>query len=277
MAIYDAYRMKMIFMKKITLNKISLYRFEQFSKFSSVQHFVTCKNDIGNNQFTMSLSSVKDPIPVIDNRRLLAGELNLAPENFVFHQQEHTRNITVVKKDHGGKGFYNYEDGFADNDAMITNEKNLCLMIMGADCVPILLYDPIKAIIGAAHAGWRGAVQSIASTTVKAMQNEFGCKPSDLVAGIGPSIGPKNYEVDQVVYDAFFEAFDYCDELFTNGKLPGKYQLDLWKANKIQLLNAGLKEENIEVSGICTFESNENFFSARKGDSGRFASGIMRV
>ncbi len=265
----------MIRMKKVTLNKISLYRFEQLSKFSSVQHFVTCKNGIGNNQFTMSLSSVKEPIPIIENRKLLTDELGLAPENFVFHRQEHTRNVTVVKKDHGGKGFYKYEDGFTDNDAMITNEKNLYLMIMGADCVPILLYDPTKEIIGAAHAGWRGTVQGIALSTVKAMQNEFGCNPKHLIAGIGPSIGPQNYEVDQVVYDAFSDAFDYFNDLFTNGKQPGKYQLDLWKANKIQLLNAGLREENIEVSGICTFENNEVFFSARKGDSGRFASGIM--
>ncbi|NJO93037.1 MAG: peptidoglycan editing factor PgeF [Chloroflexia bacterium] len=264
-------------MKKKALNKISLYRFEQFSKFSSVQHFITCKNNIGNNQFTMSLSSVKEPNPIIENRKLLADALGLTPENFVFHQQEHTKNVTVVKKVHGGKGFYIYDEGFADNDAMITNEKNLCLMIMGADCVPILLYDPINGIIGAAHAGWRGTVQSIASTTVKAMQNKFGCRPSDLVAGIGPSIGPQNYEVDQVVYDKFSKSFDYCHELFTNGKKAGKYQLDLWKANKIQLLNAGLRDENIEVSEICTFENNEDFFSARKGDSGRFASGIMLV
>lgn len=262
-------------MKKITLNKVLVYHFEQLSRFNTIQHFMTCKNDDEYHQFTMSLSSVKKPEQVIENRNLLANELGIVAENFVFQQQEHTKNITVVKKDHGGKGFYNYEEGFANNDAMITAEKDLCLMIMGADCVPVLLYDPVKKIIGAAHAGWRGTVQGIATTTVNVMLKEFGCNPNDIVAGIGPSIGPQNYEVDQVVYDAFSEAFDYCDVLFTNGKQSGKYQLDLWTANKIQLLNAGLKEENIEVSGICTFENNEDFFSARKGDSGRFGSGIM--
>ena len=265
----------MINMLKIALDRISIYCFNQLSKFDSVQSFITCKDNIGQNHFSMSLSSVKDPALVIENRELLAKELNLKPKNFAFQQQEHTNNVKVVKNKHSGKGFYQYTEGFANNDAMITAEKNLCLMIMGADCVPVLLFDPEKKVIGAAHAGWRGTVQSIASITVKAMQDEFGCKPENILAGIGPSIGSQNYEVDNTVFDAFSKAFYYCDILFTEGRKPGKYQLDLWKANKIQLLKAGLKEESIEVAGICTFENNEEFFSARKGDKGRFASGIM--
>jgi len=238
-------------------------------------HFVTCKNNICENQFSLSLSSVKNPEPIINNRELLTKELNLRAENFVFQQQEHTNNVTIVKSEHRGKGFYKHTDGFADNDAMITREKDICLMIMGADCVPLLFYDPVKEIIGAAHAGWRGTVQSIAITTIKAMQKEFGSQTSDIIAGIGPSIGPQKYEVDNTVFNAFNGNFNYSTDLFTKGKKPGKYLLDLWKANKMQLLSIGLKEENIEVAEICTFKNNTDFFSARKGDSGRFATGII--
>ena len=222
----------------------------------------------------MSLSSVKEPELIIENRNTLATELGIKPLNFVFQQQEHTNNVKVVKSRHGGNGFYQHSGGFANNDAMITKEKNLCLMIMGADCVPVIFFDPVKNVIGAAHAGWRGTVKGVASTTIKAMQNEFGCNPENILAGIGPSISSENYEVDKVVNDAFLKAFNYSNELFTEGKQPGKYQLDLWKANKIQLLKSGLKEVNIELARICTFNNNEAFFSARKGDSGRFASGL---
>ncbi len=262
-------------MQKIALNKIFVYSFTKLSEFSNIQHFVTCKNNVGENQFSMSLSSVKNPVPVIENRQLLADALNLKPENFVFQQQEHTKNVKVVKNEHRGKGFFYHHEGLADNDAMITAEKNLCLMIMGADCVPVLLFDPVKKVIGAAHAGWRGTVRNISATTIQTMQNEYGCMPENILAGIGPSIGPQNYEVDDVVYNAFSKNFKYSPQLFTEGKQPGKYQLDLWKANKIQLIKAGLTEKNIEISGICTFENNRAFFSARKGDSGRFASGII--
>ena len=262
-------------MQKVNLENIPLFQFKLFLDFSSIGHFSTCKNKIGENQFSMSLSSVKNPEPIIENRKLLAKELGLHPENFVFQQQEHTNHVKVVKKEHKGKGFYSHLDGFADNDAMITAEKKLCMMVMGADCVPVLFYDPVKGVIGSVHAGWRGTVQSIASATIKVMQKEFACNPSDIIAGIGPSIGQRNYEVDDLVFNAFSNAFDYSDELFTKGKKPGKYQLDLWKANKMQLLKVGLKEDNIEVSAVCTFHNNKEFFSARRGDSGRFASGIF--
>lgn len=262
-------------MIKTIYKNIALFQFKYLTKFNDIQHFTTCKNHIGENQLSVSLSSIKNPVPIIKNRQLLAEALNLKPENFVFQQQEHTKNIAVVNKEHAGKGFFEHTEGFADNDAMITTEKDLCLMIMGADCVPVLLFDPVKKAIGAAHAGWRGTVQNISAATIEAMQNKFGCQPQNILAGIGPSIGPQNYEVDDVVYNAFNKNFNYSPNLFTKGKQPGKYQLDLWEANKIQLIKAGLKEENIEVSGICTFENNKDFFSARKGDKGRFASGIM--
>lgn len=264
-------------MQKIALKKIEIYQFNSLSKHRSINHFITTKNPNYSNSFSLSLSSVENTEPIIKNRELLAKELNIPVTNFAFQQQEHTSNVTVVENNLSGKSFYKHSDGFPDNDAMITAEKNICLMIMGADCVPIMFYDPVKKVIGAAHAGWRGTVKNIASETVKRMQQEFGCLLSDILAGIGPSIGPDNYEVDEPVYNAFKKQFEYADELFRKTENQGKYYLDLWSANLMQLIASGLEKEHIEISGICTFENNSSFFSARKGDLGRFAAGIMMM
>ncbi len=264
-------------MQKTVLNDIDIFRFSQLTNFKSIKHFVTGRRNVLDKSFSLSLSSVENIDPVIENRKLLAKELHIPIESFVFQQQEHTKNISIVTSKDKGKSFYSYENSLVNNDGMITNEKNICLMVMGADCVPILFYDPINQIIGGAHAGWRGTAKGIAIETVLMMKKHFGCNPNDILVGIGPSIGPENYEVDMPVYKAFAEAFSYSYEFFKPGKIEGKFMLDLWKANKMQLLSAGIKEENIEISNICTFKNNDQFFSARKGDIGRFAAGIMII
>jgi len=158
---------------------------------------------------------------------------------------------------------------------MITNEPNLCLTLMAGDCVPLLFHDPIKKVIAGAHAGWRGTYKEIAKFTIKKMISEFGCVASDIIAGIGPSISQKNYEVDDKVYHEFENRFDNLSSIFNESNKKGKYYLNLWEANKQQLILAGLNEENIEISEMCTFEQNNLFFSARQGDEERFVAGIM--
>jgi len=262
-------------MQKKSFRKIEIFQFESLLQNIEVEHFVTGKNNDCREQFSLSLSSVENVAPVITNRKLLADELQIPYDNFVFQQQEHTNNVKVVKNTDRGKGFSRHTDGFADNDAMITDVKDACLMIMGADCVPILFYDPVRKVIGAAHAGWRGTAKGVSIATVKAMNNEYGCAPADILACIGPSIGPENYEVDMPVYNAFSQNFSYANKLFVKSENDGKFMLDLWRANQIQLISAGLSAENIEISGICTYANHDRFFSARKGDEGRFAAGIM--
>jgi len=264
-------------MQKIVLNDIDIFRFDQLSKFKSITHFVTGRRKAADKSFSLSLSSVENVDPIIENRKILAEELQIPIESFVFQQQEHTKNISVVTAKDKGKSFYSYENSLANNDGLITNEKNICLMVMGADCVPILFYDPIKQVIAGAHAGWRGTSKGIAMETVLVMKEQFGCNPDEIFVGIGPSIGPENYEVDMPVYQIFAEAFSYSPELFKKAKSQGKFMLDLWKANQMQLLSVGIRLENIEISKICTFKNNDQFFSARRGDSGRFAGGIMLI
>ncbi len=125
------------------------------------------------------------------------------------------------------------------------------------------------------HAGWRGTVSKILEKTVEAMKKEFGTNPSDLVAGIGPSISPEIYEVGQEVIDAAENAFGNITSMVY--RREGKTFFNLWEANKFQLISKELNPENIEVAGICTYQNADKFFSARKSKNkaGRFGAGIV--
>lgn len=262
-------------MQKINLNKIDIYRFDIFNGHNNILHFITTRNPDRKKDFNICLWSSDEIVSVIENRRILASELGLQIHNFVFQQQKHTNNISTVVHSDSGKGSVDYQTALLDNDAMITNEEGICLVVIGGDCVPVLFYDPVKKVVGAAHSGWRGTAKRIAEQTILKMKNEFGCNPADIKAGIGPSIGPDVYEVDNLVLEAFSKTYKNTSEIFKPLPNDGKYLLDLWKANKIQLIEAGVEYKNIEISEICTFSNNHEFFSARKGDNGRFGCGIM--
>jgi len=264
-------------MRKIKLSKIDIYRFDVFNEHSGILHFITTRNPLAKKEFNISLSSADEIISVIENRKILAAELGLQVSNFVFQQQKHTENVSIVFRSDVGKGAVDYETALVDNDAMVTNEKGICLVVIGGDCVPLLFYDPVKEVIGAAHSGWRGTALRIAEQTINMMKARFDCNPSDMLVGIGPSIGPDTYEVDDLVLNEFVKTYSNTSGIFKPLDHNGKYNLDLWKANQLQLLDAGIKAENIEISGICTYSNNNEFFSARKGDSGRFGCGIMLV
>ena len=163
-------------------------------------------------------------------------------------------------------------DGTSPYDAIITSEREIPLMILTADCLPLLFYDPQLCVIGATHAGWKGTSMEIAKKTVAAMSGKFGSDPSDIRVSAGPSIGPCCYEVDHEVVDSFIgtgkEAgknySDYFDFFRPVPGKSGKYYMDLSGANRFQLLDAGLKENNISLSSLCTSCRNDLFFSYRR-------------
>lgn len=264
-------------MKRHIIRELSVCKFNKVFRGSSVLHFVTHKNGISSSDFNLGFNSGYNSNNVIKNRQLLAEALGLKPENFVFQQQEHTNNVSVVTNNDRGRGFYEHKNGIHENDALITNQKGICLTVFGADCVPILLYDFKKQIIAAIHAGWRGTSLKIVEETIIKMQTDFNCETKNIVAAIGPSISVSNYEVDEIVFDDFKKKYNECSLFFSKGKGEGKYQLDLWKANELQLLKMGLEPENIEIAEICTYDNHHEFFSARRGDRGRFLSGIMLI
>ena len=150
-------------------------------------------------------------------------------------------------------------------------------MVLAADCVPVLMYDPRVRVIAAVHAGWRGTVGRITAKTVERMREEFGCEPRDVIVGIGPSIGPCCFEVGEEVVEAAREGLGDLTGLIEPGKQAGKYLLNLWEANRRQLRQVGVEDIRIEVAGICTVCHHDRFFSYRgdRGNTGRFGAGIM--
>ncbi len=252
------------------MNKKKYFHFKLFSQKSGILHFVSTKY-FGN----MSLYMATDIQKVIDNRKNLARVLNIDLNNFVFQQQVHGTKCSIVENKDKSKGIYSYASALNDNDAMITATKEVCITVMAGDCVPLLFFDTQNKVIAAAHAGWRGTYKKIAQKTVEKMAQMFNSKPEHIIAGIGPSISAPRYEVDDLVYNEFKKHIPGYNNFFSEGKEKGKYYLDLWAANKAQLLSAGLKEKNIEVSGLCTHADNHLFFSARRGETERFMAGIM--
>jgi len=255
-------------------NGLVYFQFDILSQKKNIKHFISTRIN-NKDSFNLSLYNRSNTNKIIENRKSIAKSVDIPFTNFTFQQQVHSKNIRVLTKSDAGKGSRDYYDGITDNDAMITNTPGVCLTVMAGDCVPILFYDPIKKLIAAAHAGWRGTYKKIAKFTIEKMINQFGSNASDIIVSIGPSISQKNYEVDDKVYTEFEKRFENLSQFFLKSDKKGKYYLNLWEANKQLLILAGVKQENIELSNICTFEQNELFFSARKGDEGRFVAGIM--
>jgi polyphenol oxidase len=159
-------------------------------------------------------------------------------------------------------------------DAMVTDNPAVTLFMRFADCTPILLYDPVHPAVGIAHAGWMGTVRRTASAAVSAMQSAFGSNPADLLAAIGPSIGPDHYEVGVEVVEKAQHAFGAeADALFHHNGGPRPH-FDLWAANRLDLQQAGLQPGNIETAGICTACNPLDWYSHReqKGKTGRFGA-----
>ncbi|MDD2278080.1 MAG: peptidoglycan editing factor PgeF [Bacteroidales bacterium] len=256
---------------------IKLAHFENLLKHrTTISHFVTTRHGGVSEQtygtLNMGLNQTDNTYSVLENRRRLANAIGITPADFVFPIQVHGTNIVRVFEEDRGKGAFTKDDAFDNTDGFITNTKGLCLMSLAADCVPIVVFDPINKAIGVAHSGWKGTVLQIPSYLVSAMQCAFNSKPSDLIVGIGPSGGPCCYEVGQDVIDEVAKKFDIGKVIIKREK---KTIFNLWEANRITLIESGVKPQNIEISEICTISQNDIFFSARQGDGGRFAAGIF--
>lgn len=172
----------------------------------------------------------------------------------------------VVKVD-GPRG----DQPITQADVMITRSPRATLMMRFADCVPILGYDPIQQAIGLAHAGWKGTLAKAGPAMIEAMVAEFACKPGDIRVVLGPSIGPDHYEVGEDVVKGVEQVFGRNSGSVLRHH-NGRTALDLWTANQLQLLQAGV--QHIDVAGICTACHPEDWFShrAEQGRTGRFGA-----
>ena len=183
-----------------------------------------------------------------------------------------TEIVRVFRRD-AGRGAHDYADARADADAVITNDSGVALMLCYADCVPVLFYDPVHHAMGLVHAGWRGTVQRIAAQTIGRMGEAFGTEASDVLAGIGPSIGAGCYTVGAEVAERFRAAFPaYEDEIIE--ERDGEIHLDLWAANRVQLMEIGVVGSNIDCADVCTSCERNFFYSYRAagGRTGRLAA-----
>lgn len=200
---------------------------------------------------------------VLDNRIRVSEKYDFSIKNLIFMDQVHGNHVVLIE--------HAMENRIADCDALITKETKIPLMVMVADCIPILFFDPHKKVIAVAHAGRNGTFLRIAQKTAKKMHTKYGCRFKDIIVCMGPSIYSCCYEVGK-------DLADICDKSFGEGFImirDEKYYLDLQALNHAQLLEMGIGEENIEISTECT-ACNEDYFSYRReGKTGRFAGFIM--
>lgn len=223
----------------------------------------------------LSFTRGDDEAAVLENYRRIAETFHVDLNHVVTSDQTHTTNVVEVSSANGGSGITRERD-FNDVDGMVTNEKGLLLATFYADCVPLYFYDPIHEAIGLSHSGWRGTVNRMGKCTLEKMYELYGTEAKDVICAIGPSICQDCYEVSEDVASRFKSEFR-DEKIVVDGCQPGKYQLDLWRANKEVLLDSGVDEKHIAVTNICTCCNSKLLFSHRasQGKRGNLGAFLM--
>jgi YfiH family protein len=250
-----------------TVEKVPYLSFSVLEKTGLVkQGFSTRQGGVSQGKFAaMNFAFTKgdDPQHVLENYRRMGKALGVDVNRMVLSYQTHTTNVRLVTEEDAGKGIIKERD-YKDVDGLITNVPGITLVTFYADCVPLYFLDPVRRAVGLSHSGWRGTVKRMGEATVKKMEEAFGTRAEDVIACIGPSICRECYEVGNEVAQEFRNSFDkqHWGEILSE-KEDGKYLLNLWRANEIVLLEAGVKQENIQVTDICTHCNSELLFSHR--------------
>ncbi len=227
--------------------------FPQLTAAQSKRHGGISPGELGS--LNLSFYTPDDPAAVRENQDRFTRILGWSRDQVASSRQVHGHKVRTVKKPE-------HTDGY---DALITDQPEVLLAVTVADCTPILLYDPVRKVVGAVHSGWPGTRVKVLEKTWKAMKENFRCNPLDVHAWIGVCIGKEDYEVDADVADYFAPRHKRWDAK------RKKYLLDLKGANQEQLLQQGVPDDQIEVSPLSTASLSEEFFSHRasKGKAGR--------
>ena len=246
-------------------NLQNLVQYKIFENHKNILAFTSTKQTLNkpNTRFTGDSKKIFQ-----ENRKELAAVLDINMSQLVFPQQTHTNCVKEILDIP--------QSEIAETDALVSNQPEICLCIQTADCVPILLFDPIQKVISAVHAGWRGTVYKIVEVAVQKMISEYNSSPKDILVAIGPSISPEIYEVGDEVVDAAKRSIPNSEKVLFENK-SGKFHFNLWEANQQLLLQAGLQGNNIEILGECSYQNSDKYYSARREgiDTGRMVSGIM--
>ncbi len=259
------------------VNGVKLLTFDKWTDDKQMVHAFTTK--IGGvssgiyESLNLGFNRGDDRVNVVANYQKVADALGVELSSMVLSRQVHETNIAKVTQEDKGNGIL-FPNKWESMDGIYTTEDDITLVTHYADCVPLFFYSKKHHIIGMAHAGWRGTVARIGANMVNIWKNTDGIDPSDIEVAIGPSIGVCHFEVGPEVAEVFEKEFKNAD--FIESKPNGKYNIDLWKCNKRVLMEAGIKEENITVAGVCTYCNSDIYYSHRKtnGQRGTLA-GIM--
>lgn len=225
----------------------------------------------------LSFNRDKSRTAVEENYRRIGKAIGFIPEQAVASHQTHTVNIRLVTENDKGKGVTKPAD-YTDVDGFITNTPGIMLVTSYADCVPLYFYDKKNHAIGLSHSGWRGTVNRMGKMTLLRMKETFGTNPEDVICCIGPSICQDCYEVSADVIGQFRKGFEEKDwDALYYKKENGKYQLNLWEANRRILLQEGVPEGHIAMPDICTCCNPQLLFSHRasKGRRGNLSAFLM--
>lgn len=252
--------------------------FPNLEKTGMVRHlFTTRDGGVSEGMFrSLNLSFLRgdDEAAVHENYRRIARVMESDEAHFVLTDQTHTTNVRCVTEEDAGKGLVRERD-YQDVDGLVTNVPGLVLGAFFADCVPLFFVDPVHRAIGLSHSGWRGTVNRMGKATVEKMTSLYGTDPGELICAIGPSICHDCYEVGDDVALQFRAAFPghetevLSPEVRDGREVPGKSLLDLWRANRIVLEEAGVLPEHVALTDICTCENGDVLFSHRASSGKR--------
>ena len=262
--------------KTVTNGNLVYYKADNFEKTGLVRHLFTTKCGGVSKGIYQSMNlrfnCDDERENVIRNFEIAAKELGTVKERLVLPNQIHQDEIIDVTEEMCGNGIV-FDNKFESADGLITNIPGIALVTLFADCVPVMLLDVKQKVICTVHSGWKGTVKCIAAKAVRKMISEYGCRTENIISAIGPSIGVCHYEVSDEVAEIFRKKFsDDTVKIYEE-----KYHVNLQAAIKHQLIEGGVDEENINISGICTYCNHDLLFSHRytKGQRGNLAGFLM--
>jgi len=258
------------------LHGVSFLFFENLLPFRNLMHAVSTRHGgISGAPYT-SLNLGTDagdaPERVVKNYEIVSSELEFNLALLVTSKQVHGKELAVIDESFPGRCAFAVEPLLQGYDALATQRPGITLMVRVADCVPVILYAPDQEMVAVVHAGWRGTLAGIAGETAGKMVQQYHADPAAIRAGIGPAIGPCCYRVEEEVAGAFRKETDLYAAALKESE-EGMF-LNLWEANRRQLMLQGIPAGNIEVAGLCTACRSDLFFSYRgeKGKTGRFGA-----
>lgn len=264
----------------MTLNSpdsVPYLTYNSLSEINFINHaFSTRLGGVSVGEFAsmnLAFNRGDNPESVTENYKRICKSAGFDFDSLTASAQDHNTFVRAVTSENKGVGIYKPRD-LHSVDALITNEKGVTLVTYYADCTPLFFVDTKQKAIGLAHAGWRGTVGRIGEKVVKKMTEFYGTNPADIVAAIGPAISVCCYEVDKPCADKFYALSDLDSSRFVFPKENGKYMIDLLETNRQILVAAGVKNENITVSDVCTNCNSELLWSHRatKGKRGTMSA-----